>query len=245
MKRNIILITLFLFSLFTIFGALTDDNQLYYSFDDDDLSGSNPLDLTPNGNDGINNGSTTGVTGIINEAFSFDGIDDYVHTNNNEYYLRNTYNFWINTTETNERIIGSFDSASKLNQIYFNNGGIDGKILVIYRSSTGNEINSFCIVPNFNDGSWHMITLIYDLNINELHCYFDAVNQTVTNSGSGNPIITNMTHDFYLSARNNAGVPDNFLNADFDEFSIWNRSLSVSEISEIYNSGAGLQYPYG
>ena len=36
-------------------GLGTVDNVLYYSFDDANLSGSDPLDLTPNNNDGTNN----------------------------------------------------------------------------------------------------------------------------------------------------------------------------------------------
>ncbi|MFO7814418.1 MAG: hypothetical protein R6V14_01540 [Halanaerobiales bacterium] len=57
----------FIFGLvFLLFGLIfvsatfpkINDTELYYSFDDDSLSGSNPLDLTPNNNDGTNNGAT-------------------------------------------------------------------------------------------------------------------------------------------------------------------------------------------
>ena len=61
-------------------GALTDDNVGYYSFDDTNLSGSNPLDLSGNSNTGITTGATTGVSGLLSEGFSFDGTNDYIST---------------------------------------------------------------------------------------------------------------------------------------------------------------------
>jgi len=60
------------------FTNLNNACVLYYSMDNADVSGSTILDLTPNNNDGTINGATTGVTGILNEAFSFDGVDDEV-----------------------------------------------------------------------------------------------------------------------------------------------------------------------
>ena len=58
--------------------ATTNDAGRYYSFDDADLSGSNPDDISGYGNDGTNNGATTGATGHINEGFDLDGSSDWV-----------------------------------------------------------------------------------------------------------------------------------------------------------------------
>ena len=40
-----------------------------------------------------------------------------------------------------------------------------------------------------------------------------------------------------IGASNDDGTPDNFLNGNMDEVAIFNKALSSSEISAIYNSG--------
>jgi len=60
--------------------AALDDAEAYYTHDNSNTSGGNSLDISGNNNDGtLNGGVTTGVSGIINEAYSFDGVDDYVN----------------------------------------------------------------------------------------------------------------------------------------------------------------------
>src|SRR6056297_872513 len=56
--------------------ALWDtDVQAYYKLDE---TTGDVVDVTGNGNDGTNNGATRGVTGKINNAFDFDGSNDYI-----------------------------------------------------------------------------------------------------------------------------------------------------------------------
>ena len=38
--------------------------------------------------------------------------------------------------------------------------------------------------------------------------------------------------------------PINFLNCYIDEVGIWSRTLTSTEVSDLYNSGSGLQYPF-
>jgi len=65
-------------------GFIGDDSELntgnyfWYSFDDADNTGSNPDDLSSAGNNGTNNGATTGQTGDTGESYGFDGVNDYV-----------------------------------------------------------------------------------------------------------------------------------------------------------------------
>src|SRR6202035_2479657 len=35
-----------------------------------------------------------------------------------------------------------------------------------------------------------------------------------------------------------------YFDGDIDEVSIWNRALTSTEVSDLYNSGGGLQYPF-
>jgi hypothetical protein len=36
-----------------------------------------------------------------------------------------------------------------------------------------------------------------------------------------------------------------FSSANVDEVGVWNRVLTSAEVTQLYNSGAGLQYPFG
>src|SRR6056297_443514 len=54
-----------------------EDVQAYYKLDE---TSGDVVDATGNGNDGTNDGATRGVTGKINNAFDFDGSNDYVTT---------------------------------------------------------------------------------------------------------------------------------------------------------------------
>ena len=78
MKKFIVLALIVVMISSFASADLTTDLKLYYTFDDVDLTGSNPDDMTVKANDGTTNGATTGVTGILNQAFEFDGINDKV-----------------------------------------------------------------------------------------------------------------------------------------------------------------------
>src|SRR6056297_3661906 len=96
------------------FAAL-DDAEIYYSFDNDDNTGSNPDDISGNANDGTNNGATTGVTGIINEAYDYDGINDRLDTGYTNSALESySFHFWIDADDVtgNAALIGSLDTGA-------------------------------------------------------------------------------------------------------------------------------------
>ena len=57
-------------------ASLNDDLKSYYKLDE---TGSGAVVDELGNYDGINVGATRGVTGIINDAFDFDGSSDYVN----------------------------------------------------------------------------------------------------------------------------------------------------------------------
>ncbi len=40
------------------------------------------------------------------------------------------------------------------------------------------------------------------------------------------------------------GVGGDVIDGRMDDWSMWSRALSAAEISQLYNSGIGLQYPF-
>jgi len=83
MNKKILIIGLCIIILLSSLASadLTTSNSFYYSENDDDITGLNPLDSSSNGKDGIGTLLTTGATGFLEEAFTFDGTGDRVQIN--------------------------------------------------------------------------------------------------------------------------------------------------------------------
>jgi len=96
MKKSIILTLFILIILSSFTFALTDDNaDICITYDDADLSGSDPTDLY--GNSTLENvGATTGASGIIGEGFDLEGEEnDYIKIGLHDFSSGNfTINWW-------------------------------------------------------------------------------------------------------------------------------------------------------
>jgi hypothetical protein len=83
---------------------------------------------------------------------------------------------------------------------------------------------------------------VIDDTSNQINIYVNGDLQTLDSSNDGD--ISNVTNsDFDLDinlligARNQFGTPTRFFNGSINQFAIWNKALSSSEISAIYNAG--------
>lgn len=92
-----------------------------------------------------------------------------------------------------------------------------------------------------SSGTYYMFTMTYD-STDGLKTYINASDDgTVVANGN---LKTGTQNNVYIGgdvAGSNNGRP---WASAFDEFGIWNRALTASEITELFNSGAGLQYPF-
>lgn len=223
---------------------LKNDIQLYYSLDDDDLDGSgNPLDLTPNNNDGTNNGATTGVTGIINQSFDF---EDSNHDNVDTSYSipsgqdKITISTWVNPNNVNNygSIINDRDRSTRAIELNRNDGTGNFRIDLKTDSNGRVGVNSGVQV---NGRDWTLVTVTYDGS--DLKIYIDG---SLENSASqfGNIVVTNENLHLGIQARDNS-YP---WNGKIDELAIWNKALTSTEIQELYdrqvNEFKGAQYPF-
>jgi hypothetical protein len=225
-------------SLICVMGvnAVLNDSVVYYSFDDSNLSGSNPLDLSGNGNDGTNNGATTGANGIINEAFSFDGTTDYLTAPVNLDSMVFTISWW-----------GNYSAESKVEYVWSvgQEGGSFGRSLCViesnndFRCTYGNGASNNN-VRETNENLWDnkMTHFVMSVSTTKVTLYIDGNNvsdETFTgNTQDTEPTLYWMVYDDGSSDQNN-GV--------LDEVAIYNRTLTEGEIDELYNSGTGYN-PY-
>lgn len=89
-------------------------------------------------------------------------------------------------------------------------------------------------------GAWHMLTISYNATTGVGSWYIDGSSVSPTVSGTMPTSIYNSAEAFLLGK----GAGSNGMNGSLDEVGIWNRALSASEVSQLYNGGAGLQYPF-
>ena len=114
------------------------------------------------------------------------------------------------------------------------NIGTDGK-----QTFGKNGVNQVLSTDTVTTGTYTMVSIVYDQTANTVTFY---KNGTV-DSGGSDAYSTNFdTGKVYKLGLN----PGGSLHYDglMDEVGIWTRALSGAEISELYNSGSGLQYPF-
>lgn len=178
-----------------------------------------------------NNGTLQGATftpGLVGQAFSFDGVNDYVAISNAPSLTLNaqfTIEFWmrpsvsISPATTNAPYLlakGPNDSIGFANS--------DGRIEV--RGITPRLYSS---TSTWNAGTWYHIALTFDATGYKL--FINGVQEgSVTNSYS----ILSSSNDLSLGGHG----PSNFFNGQLDEVTINSRALTAPEILAIYNAGS-------
>ena len=189
------------------------------------------------GNDGTNFGATRGVGGKIDDCFSFDGISNRVEIGATVTEVPCSFSAWIKTSATTgtRRVVTvnpSGTTGSQLSLVLDN-----GKVIAQQYSTT---IISLAISPSsYADNNWHFVVAVFASNSSR-SIYVDGTLQatnTVTNTAQSGidstsigywPLPTNS--DFYVGL--------------IDEVGIYNAALSATQITELYNSGSGLSYPF-
>jgi len=232
--RNLLLALLCIFALPFATAAL-DDAEAYYSHDNSNTSGTTSEDLSGNNNDGtLNGGVTTNVTGILNEAYRFDGINDYVEITDSSGTLPQNEDFtvsaWVKGSETGATNIVGRQSGSNFNGWYLgtDNSPAGHARLLVRGTSSNIELESGVDV---SDNSWHHVVGTYDKSTNEAKIYVDGslANSTTTDPGD----FTGSSNVIVGAREDNSRHYD----GDIDEVGIWNRVLSSSEVADLYNSG--------
>ena len=90
-----------------------------------------------------------------------------------------------------------------------------------------------------NDGNWHHVAGTYNNGTTTMIAYIDGVNAGSNNTPSGT-WYTNGASVAMIGNREDG----KFFNGSIDEVGLWSRTLTPTEILQLYNNGSGLQYPF-
>lgn len=198
-----------------------------------------------NANDslGTYNGSALGgvtyTTGKSGNAFDFNGTTAYVNMGDVMDIGLNsmTYSFWFNANATTNytSLFSKMIAASSQGRVisFFESG----KLVFFFQPET--SVNAqVATTTTISTNTWYHVSLVLD-RADKLKIY---LNGTLDNgTASNNNLIPfgvssyNTNHPFRIGAQtaSNNVDPIGFLNGKIDEFCVWNRVLTQSEITEL------------
>lgn len=220
----------------------------------------NGIDWVTGNNLTVFNGMTRGADGLIGNSYKFTRTSSsYAETTTFNKYTDavmpiGTISLWFNWTSSNDDINilnGAFLGSGNAQQFY---SYIDdrsandelgfkirqGSTNYIIAETTGDFVDSLTL------GEWH--NFVIRQNGTGISFFVDGIEQPVAYTISTD--ITKWLGDvadagistFGFGADRTSGGAGSFYQGSIDEFAMWNRSLSSTEITDLYNSGAGISY---
>jgi hypothetical protein len=203
---------------------------LFYNFDNRSSLGENDThvaDLSQYGNNGtVVGGSNISWTpnGKYGGAFNFSGNLSYISPNKILLNGSNSFTIiqWINPSSS----LSSSEGYIIVSLGYSYLRIVNNKVIVNFYNGSDNTINFNTLIPNLN--SWNFLVWTYNSTANIV--YLNGI--TEIDSIPRNNLITSVGNTKIGIATNNVKI----FNGTFDNIIIMNRSLSSSEISQIYYS---------
>jgi len=182
------------------------------------------------------------VAGIIGLGGFFDGTAEFTAADSSDWDTTAaagvTVSVWVNSTDTQNTGLFDLDPANNDRyELIWDNDASDRVYFFVFDGTDGVLAQASVSGNSLDDGQWHMITGVR--NLTDVLIYTDGVLRATTNGGSaldfapdGGPSI---------GQQQASGVE---IVGYLDEISFWNISLNAANITDLYNAGVGLMYPY-
>jgi len=240
MKKTflLILIVFFLNTVNIFADSLNEGLVAYYPFN------GNADDETGNGYDGEVFGAklTEDRFGNSNQAYSFDGINDYIDISSLEIFGTVTVSAWISNYQNNDtdNFSGSIILAD---QSYHLLVGSENLVQVFTKagkdcgSTWNNWDNGGLSYQDMNvfNGNWHNIVWSRDSSGNE-SLYIDGIKKAFANYSSGTYPSCSCGKFIGIAKSKCSGTIWGYSTGNIDDIRIYNRVLSEFDIQQLYNS---------
>ena len=199
----------------------------WYPFD------GNASDMSGNGNHGAVHGATLGTDrhGRVGQAYSFDGVDDYIRVSNSP-QLKDLTEYTVSlwawsqnfSTNFNPLVFKSSGDVSSF-EIYGGNG-----FTLIHNRSSTYKYQYYSALPS---SRWNHLLISYS---NGTLSKYDDGSLNASSTGWANP----EHHDFPLNIgkstwQNEGGKALFYHNGSIDDIRIYDRALSASEVEKLYH----------
>lgn len=240
MNKNYLIMGLMIIFCIGIASAynLTDNLIGYY-----DLGNNSNTDITANvgivnggGSNLITPDNSSCLIGACKNSTDANAFIEFINTDmiSNDTF---TTNIWINPVDNYYQTIitnkGPYirlflsPSTDAILYYYWNNDG----------TSCGFDGTNSWAISTLYDGTWKMMTMTYDgYNWKGYYNGAEVLNGTCSVN------LNQSLHDVYIGY--NLGENAWAIGTLIDEFSVYDRALSPSEVTQLYNNGTGLTYPF-
>lgn len=213
------------------------------TFDTADTSSSTALDVW-NNYDGTIQGATTGVSGAnqtytTNEAYEFDGSSDSVEIPGTPDFSGGAFTLavWARPDDLSKTatIAGQDDlGGARRNQRIMTSQNTSGGIETIVFNGTSN-IEAYIPPSKLSNGNWYHIVGIFDHTAGDTKIYLDG--SLEDSSGFGSSSAPGLT-DMQVGTSDTGGAGSVFFDGRIDDVRVYNKALTATEISNLYNSGS-------
>ncbi len=211
-------------ALYPIVGSNVVFKETFNSLNDIDRNGGTPTDVS-----------------VSNGVGTFNGTTSYIDTNNTfEGKFRSSFSIELKVRPSDGQpssdghIISYFISTArclvKLNT--------DGTISFSYESNNvGATATSSGTLTN-GAQDWVSIIAVADSTIagaGGLKIYINGAEDGTANTATVDFSLFQIIYNLYIGTQNNAGTPGGFYSGDIDYINIYNKALTASEVSNLYN----------
>ncbi|GEM_PF-6550223 len=211
-------------------------------WDGDAVSGTTAFDIQ-DANDGtLVNGATT-APDKVGQAFSFDGVDDYMNIGNpTNLNLAGdmTVDFWFRINSQKYNVLAAKGIGLEGNEWYVRQGAASGPGLEFAFQDTDSDVVIATSSSPIVTAVFYHLALVRDGTTGRL--YLNGI-QVASNTNPALGDISN-PHNIIIGADNRlrSSLPSPFVNdfaaATIDEVEIYNRALSQAEIQALFNAGS-------
>lgn len=202
------------------------------------------------------NGNMTSGTGIIGTAAQFgNGSVGVLSVNDNpsqDWSSTFTVSFWarLGGTGTNQGFMGKWTSNQHDWMVQTIGTGGNFRVFIANALNDGGGNVGDTTDANFTTATYFHFVVVFDGglsgNSNRLKEYFNATQKTVSFIGTIPASLPNSTSPLEVG-RSGAELGRALAAAGgdrMDEIAVWNVALTGAQITRLYNSGAGCQYPF-
>lgn len=195
----------------------------------------NGTDMSGSGNDVITS-IVTNTTGVVEDAYAFDGANDIIEIANDISLSPEDHNFtfiaWFKTEVSGATQTIWQDYGANANYLFFVAVNTDDKMKLYLRDVNTDDIEISGVGDTVNDGEWHQVAFVKNTSITA-HLFLDGIyiasdtdasfDEALTSTGN-NPSLGSFTISFA-----------NDFTGSIDEVLMFNRSLTADEIKDNYD----------
>lgn len=236
MKKEFLVIMIFMINLCSNAQSVTDGLVAHFPFD------GNAIDQTTNNNHGsiAVATATTDRFGTANSAYNFNGTNNYIQVGTNGIDVtQGTIAVWVkpNVPGSSQNPWMLFDT--------FPTASYTAQRIILWKGGTGGGAgtNLICGISSFNDlalnishwqeNMWHHVVMRWRAKNDGsdfISLYVDGIKVAEKNNLSKNMNTILATANIGQHYKDN----HSFFNGDMDDYKIYNRSLSDSEVAMLY-----------